>query len=422
MRKLFNKIGSFEKDSIVLFVLMMVSNVCNYLFQIITGRLLSVEDYATINTLLSLLTIFSVPNAIIALVSAHFFAGAENKAYRSIIKLLVCLVMIISVIVFSIGLFLSDYIVKSFRLDSKNYVVYIIFLSIISIINFAVKGILQGIQKFFQYGVDSVIIAVGKLTLSCILIFLGWRMFGVLTAIMTGTLLAIIYDLISIKPILKNASKVSRGVKYITKDFVRYAFWVVMAQGSMIVITNGDMLLIKYFFNDAEAGVYSSAMVIGKIAMYVASAVVATLFPLVTVKQKNGEDTKGLLKRAFLYGGGMCLICVAVFLTVGNWIIGVLFGERYLYAIYYLPAVCVFVVPVTFLTILMNYLLALDKAEFFAITSFMAMVGCVLMVRFFHKSIMGVMSICGGILTMVFFLNIFVYKSKNMKKANGSKR
>lgn len=415
MKKLYNKIGSFEKDSIVLFILMMVSNVCNYLFQIVTGRLLSLEDYATVNTLLSLLTIFSVPNAIIALVSAHFFAGEENKAHKSVIKLLVCLVMIISVIVFLIGLLLSDYIVESFRLDSRNYVVYIIFLSIISIINFAIKGILQGIQKFFQYGVDSVIIAVGKLALSCIFICLGWRMFGVLTAIMTGTLLAIIYDLLSIKPILKNVPESPKSVKHTSKDFVRYAFWVVMAQGSMIAITNGDMLLVKYFFNDKEAGVYSSAMVIGKIAMYVASAVVATLFPLVTVKKKKGEDTRGLLKRAFLYGGGMCLICVAAFLTVGNWIIGVLFGERYLHAIYYLPAVCVFVVPVTFLTILMNYLLALDKAEFFAITSFIAMIGCILMARFFHESIMSVMSICGGILMLVFLLNIFICRVKKYK-------
>ena len=36
----------FEKNSFMLFVLMMSANVCNYLFQIIMGNLMEVEQYA----------------------------------------------------------------------------------------------------------------------------------------------------------------------------------------------------------------------------------------------------------------------------------------------------------------------------------------------------------------------------------------
>lgn len=36
----------FEKNSLLLFVLMMSANVCNYLFQIVMGNLMEVEQYA----------------------------------------------------------------------------------------------------------------------------------------------------------------------------------------------------------------------------------------------------------------------------------------------------------------------------------------------------------------------------------------
>ena len=44
----------FEKNSLLLFVLMMSANVCNYLFQIVMGNLMEVEQYAQANTVVSL--------------------------------------------------------------------------------------------------------------------------------------------------------------------------------------------------------------------------------------------------------------------------------------------------------------------------------------------------------------------------------
>ena len=71
--KAFNK-NSLEANSTLLFILMMGANVLNYFFQIIVGRMLTVEEYAVVNTLLSIITVFSVPCAAITIVAAKYIA------------------------------------------------------------------------------------------------------------------------------------------------------------------------------------------------------------------------------------------------------------------------------------------------------------------------------------------------------------
>ena len=62
----------FEKNSFMLFVLMMSANVCNYLFQIVMGNLMEVEQYAQANTVVSLVGVLSIPTTIITMISARY--------------------------------------------------------------------------------------------------------------------------------------------------------------------------------------------------------------------------------------------------------------------------------------------------------------------------------------------------------------
>ena len=83
--KLLNKEkNSFEKNSILLFVLMMGGNVCNYLFQIVAGNLMEVESYAQVNTVLAIVSVLSIPTTIITMICARYIAlntsiGNEHK-------------------------------------------------------------------------------------------------------------------------------------------------------------------------------------------------------------------------------------------------------------------------------------------------------------------------------------------------------
>lgn len=421
MDKTIKKNNEFEVSSFIIFAMMMIANVCNYVFQVATGKLLSIEEYGVLNTLLSLFTIFSIPTTIISLISARYITrSATDKSdvkIYSVIRTLLLFVLGIAFIWLIVGLGGMDEIAKIFKIKSEKYIFFILLLSIISMINYVITGILQGLKKFLNFGIQSVIMAFCKLIFSCALILAGWNLLGVLTAILIGTILALLYG---IKPIFGyvGGALSYHGINEIKfREFSKYAFGTFIAQGCIIAITNGDILLVKFYFSDKQAGIYSSAMVIGKIAMYVSSAVIAALFPLVVEKHVKKEDTRGLLKKAFLYGGGTCILCATGMILLGRYIIGILFGAKYLQAIHYLPAVCVFVVPLTLLTILMNYLLAIDEIRVFAITTVIAILCCLGITYFYHSSIMEIMLVCGFTLAVIFVVNIIHDIIKESKKS-----
>jgi len=411
---------NFELNSIILFIFMMGTNVCNYLFQIVTGRLLSVTDYGTVNTLMSLIVYFSIPNSIISLIAARYIAlyrDMENEdCVSSVIRLLLKCGAVITVAIALIGLLCAGPIADIFHLDTRSLVYGCAVIAIANVSAAIMYGILQGMQFFLPYGVQGIINAVCKLAGSVLLILLGYKAGGVIAAMIIGAVLTVLYCAFYIRGYLAPAIRYKGESAVNFKEFIHFALGMIIAQSSVTALTNGDILLVKALFDDTVAGTYSSAMVIGKIAMYVSAAVTAALFPMVVEEHSKGHDTGKLFKKALLYGGGSSIIMALGMNLLGKYVVGILFGQKYLDAIRYLPAVCLFVVPLTFLTVIMNYVLAIDRVGFFAVSALVSSAIMLVMVGFFHTDVAQVMTICGAILSADVTANLLAIPMMRKKK------
>ena len=402
---------NFEINSMILFIFMMGANVCNYLFQIIVGRLLPVTDYGTVNTLMSLIVYFSIPNTIISMIAARYIALYRNMENRtqiySVIRLLLKCGIVIILIIALIGILFAETISSTFHLDTRFLVYGCAGVAVINVSAAIMYGVLQGLQLFLPYGIQGVVNALCKLVFSVIFIFLGYKAGGVIVAMIIGAILTVLYCMFYIRKELVEAVHYKGENVVDFREFIRFAIGMIIAQSCITALTNGDILLVKALFDDTVAGTYSSAMVIGKIAMYVSTAVIATLFPIVVEEHGKGHDTRKLFKKALLYGGGASVIMALGMNLVGKYVIGILFGQKYLDAIEYLPAVCLFVVPLTFLTVIMNYVLAIDRVAFFAFSVLGSAVVMLLLIWFFHANVTQVMMVCGGVLAADVVINLF---------------
>ena len=409
--KLLNKEkNSFEKNSILLFVLMMGGNVCNYLFQIVAGNLMEVESYAQVNTVLAIVSVLSIPTTIITMICARYIAlntsiGNEHKI-AAVLRALFQFIIIVAIILMIAMLFLMNGITQIFALDSRWYVIGALAIAILNLCFSITAGTLQGMKQFFPYGVQTILTALGKLVFSVGFILIGWSVYGVMAAVMIGIVLAIGYGLRYMGNYVKEAVLRKEKSGLDAREFLRYSIGTVVAQGCVVALTSGDILLVKAYFSDTEAGLYSSAMVIGKISMYVSTAIIATLFPMVVEKYEKGENTVPLFRKAMLYGGGVSVLCAVGMVTLGNLVISILFGERYMEAIQFLPAVCMYVVPLTFVTIFMNYILAINRLKMFDIFAFAGVIAIIGLSLFFHATVQQMMIICGGVLWVVFAGNL----------------
>lgn len=189
-------------------------------------------------------------------------------------------------------------------------------------------------------------------------------------------------------------------------------------------MTNGDILHVKAYFDDTQAGLYSSASVIGKIAHVCIYGDCGNTFPNGGGKHQKGESTEKLFWKAMLYGGGMAVICAVSMVLFGKLVISLLFGERYMQAIHILPAVCVYVVALTFITIMMNYLLAIDRVKVFGTVMVTALAAVIVLSVWFHESVVQLMTMTGCVLLVAFVVNFLYlqYIRYNSKKKNEEKK
>lgn len=408
------KAGELEKNSIILFVIMMSGNFLNYLFQIFMGRQLGVKEYGELSALLSIIAILGVLSLVIAMLSAkytvQFIVGGQRAILRLFILKMFIIVAISSAVLLTLGVICSPWIASALKINNNKLIIFTIITGSLSIFASVLLGVLQGLKRFVYYGIMSFISIAGKLVLSILLVMIGWHLYGPLTGFILGIALSMGYGFICIRDMLRKPDT-EQSLNFKWNEFIQFAGKVLLIQVLISVITNGDILLVKYYFSEHDAGLYSSAMVIGKISMYAAMAIVAALFPMTMEHVENGKSTRQLLIKSLLYSGGIAVLCAIVLNVFSGFIISTLYGNQYLPSTAYLLPVSAFVIPVTLYTVMMNYQLATGQTRPLVYTLIGSVIMCWLIIININKSINAIILIiavtlmCGVIIDLLLVIS-----------------
>jgi len=146
--------------------------------------------------------------------------------------------------------------------------------------------------------------------------------------------------------------------KKIYREMFHYSIPVVLTWGTLVIISYMDIPLVKHYFDEYQAGIYSSASIIGKIGYFLPTVLLHAFFPEVINNDKLGKSSIPLL--AFMLSITL-LICASYILVVfffKEFLITLLFGGRYLMAGEYLTKITIFMSIVGVITVLFNFLLA----------------------------------------------------------------
>jgi O-antigen/teichoic acid export membrane protein len=156
----------------------------------------------------------------------------------------------------------------------------------------------------------------------------------------------------------------------------RYSIPVMLTWGILILISNMDIPLVKHYFDEYQAGIYSSASIIGKIGYFLPTVLLYAFFPEVINNDKLGKSSIPLL--AFMLGITL-LICASYVLVVFFFkeaLITLLFGEKYLLAGEYLTRITIFMSIVGVITVLFNFFLAKEIYYYLYASTIVMFLGC----------------------------------------------
>ncbi|MBI2056945.1 oligosaccharide flippase family protein [Candidatus Pacearchaeota archaeon] len=358
---IFEKIKKNElfRGSLILFILINLGNLINYLYQIVMARMLGPSDYGILAVLISFTYIFTIPTlAIQTAVSkkiAIFNATKEYNKMNGLFFIFLRKLFIFSLIIFIFFVTLSFFIIKPL-----NIPFWLLILTgtliIASFVYPLASGSLQGMKKFSALGWNTLLVFFIKIIAAVIFVILGFKVYGAILGFILGMIFGFILALPYIKEII-NAKRDDDKTKILTKENS-------LIFGSILVfvfIYSIDVILARVFFSGEVAGQYAVISTIGKMILFSTMSIGNAMFPISAERHYAKARTGGIIKKASLYVFILCAAAIALFIIFPELIIKLLFGSQYLEIAELLPYLGITFSLIAFLNILILYRISTNE-------------------------------------------------------------
>jgi O-antigen/teichoic acid export membrane protein len=284
--------------------------------------------------------------------------GEEPDAYFSAFVVLrsVFVIVVLTALIVIRGLFVD--------LDSAGTFTWLLVALVVSLLYGAVSSGNAGCGKMGIYATAGFINNVSRILVQVVAVFVGYGVAGLAGGFVMGMFMG---SLVQLR--FFNLHFVHFGWNHL-KSLSSFSFWSFLVSGGGLVFVYSDSVMIGYFLNNADVGVYRVIFQFTSLAVLTTAVLRSTLWPRVSRWDKIGETglIEESLSRAFTYS-----LILALPLFVG----GALLGDRLLYFFYgadfvsYTTLMILFIVQIVniFQYFFTTYIMAMDQLkELFNIT------------------------------------------------------
>lgn len=320
------KIKELFKDELIfhtaiVFLGTTIAGVINLVYHLVTVRMLTPADYGAFNVLVTFIMFTSMAVTPLGTTLTRFFTEyiAKNKltylaaVYRKLNKRLI----IFSVFVFLFFFVLSSPIAGFLKVGS-GYIIFCGGIIGLSLIAPLVISLLQSFQKFKSYSFIGIISSLGKLMVGGVLMGAGFKIWGAITGFLVGPITIILAALFFLPRLFRRELKsvaLSDSVAVDIAPVYKYFFPVAAALLSFTFLTTIDVILVKHFFSELDAGYYSIAQMAGKIVLFLPSALAIVILPKSTKAHVTNNSSVKILYKSLFWGGVCCLwVIIGTFL------------------------------------------------------------------------------------------------------------
>ena len=279
--------------------------------------------------------------------------GKEQDAYFSAFVVLRSVFVIVVVVAL---IALRSYFVD---LNNTGTFIWLILALIAGLLGGAVTSGIQGCGKIGISATAGFINNVSRIIVQVIAVFLGYGVAGLAGGFVVGIFVSSIVQLRFF-----DLRFVQFGWRHI-KSLATFSVWVFLISSGVTVFSTADTVMIGYYLNNADVGVYTIVLQFTSLAAFTTVALRSTLYPRVSRWGKTGDTglIEESLSRAFTYS-----LVLAIPMFAG----GILLGDKLLYYFYgsefgtgYMTMVVLFLVQIVniFQFFFTSYLSALDHLK-----------------------------------------------------------
>lgn len=380
------KNSRFAVNSLILFSGSMVANVFNYIFHLMVGRIVSPAAYGEIESLISLMSIVSVPSMALVMVATRLSASnkAENDlaGSKSVLTNLSQKTLSYGLVAFVLLSAASPAISRYLNINSVWSLVLVWLAMLLSFFSSINTGVLNGWQKFKG---SSIAVAWGsgaKLVIGVILIAMGYQVNGAIASFVIAGIIAYFASVYFLKFILKYDGSQAVGERVPTRAPWRgMLFFYLLGNMAINVLGNADMVLAKRNLAEDVAGQYGALNIVGKIIFFATSVIATVAFSMASENNHLKKSSRKLIIRAACLIAGLGLAATAVYFSAPRFVLGMLFGSKYYAVAGYLGFIAIAVSLYSLNNLFLQYYLSVKSYAMICVSLLMSalMIGGILL-------------------------------------------
>ena len=318
-------------------------NVFNLVYQLGLVRLLSVVEYGILNALISILVVasqFTVPfRPVLARSFASYLALNETGPVRKLLKLATRDLGLIAAGIFLAITVFSGTLAAWQQIDQSHYIILTGLVIAAATAAIVPGAFLWGYQRFTGLAALGVLPTFLKLLTGIALIYAGFGVYGALAGYIVLPVAALLIGGILVRGQVRNfptarttqAENVTMGRIY--RDFIPTG----IALFAFAVLTNFDVILVKHLFSPREAGYYSVAQIVGKMILFLPSALAIVVFPKSAASRARNKASSPLLKKGIISVALFNISAFSVCLIAPGLVLKVLTGKTDVESILLVP-------------------------------------------------------------------------------------
>ena len=163
------------------------------------------------------------------------------------------------------------------------------------------------------------------------------------------------------------------------------------------------------------AGYYASLATLGKIVFFASSPIVMVMFPLISARHENGQDSRQTLNLSLALVLFASLGITGFYFLFPQFMIKILYGVDYLAAAPYLVYFSIFLSLYALVNVLVNYYLSIKKVKIVFFPVLAALIQ-ILLILVFHQDIFQIVLVSIIVLGLLLIALLGYYFWENGKK------
>jgi O-antigen/teichoic acid export membrane protein len=299
-----------------------------YAYNLVGIRWLGASDYGDVAALTALGTILLLPllgvQSALAREVATFRATGKEAAIGALLVMSLRRGLVLSVAATAFLLAAAPVIARLLNIQALTSVAAAAFLVGVAAGMPVLQGFLQGVERFRAISGALVVYGIGRPILAMPLILAGFGVAGAVTASTIAAAMGVAIALWALRDILRVHGRAPVALELGSFKPVIFGLF------AFTVLTNADVLAANAFFSENEAGTYSSASLVGKLAALLPAGVLApVLLPRATARLEQGQDASRIVTLALFATAAFGVLLTAVLLAVPESLVSWAFGEQF---------------------------------------------------------------------------------------------